>query len=136
MNPILEQWLAERQDEAKHNRELFLIKLGLIDPSKTTTIYRDMNGNLLTEEEANEKMISGLRVDKYTSHGAIDLTEEEFNQVLTYAQPQTLDNDEPSDHELLKSISRHTKTVSTIMVISVILSILVGIIVGINLGGM
>ena len=134
MNPILEKWLAEKQAEAKKNRKAFLIKQGLVDPSKTTTVFVDVLGNVLTEEEAKARKESGLRVDKRETYDALDLTEEEYNQVLTYAHPQTLNNGEPTDHELLQKISSHTGIVSTILVIYVILSVILGIIIGVKMG--
>jgi hypothetical protein len=138
MNEILEKWLAEKQAEkqaeVKRNRKEFLIKLGLVDPTKSTTIYKDVLGNVLTEEEAQARKESGMRVDEHTTYDALDLTEEEYNQVLTYVHPQTSNNGELTDHELLQKIESHTKVVSTILIIYVILSVIVGIIIGVNLG--
>ena len=56
MNPILEKWLADRQAEEKKARESFLIKQGLVDPTKTTTVFYDVTGTILTEEEAKESI--------------------------------------------------------------------------------
>ena len=134
MNEILEKWLADKQAEVKRNRKEFLIKQGLIDPSKKTTVFKDVLGNILPEEEAKKRMKTGLRVDEYETYDALDLTEEEYNQVLKYAQPQTSNNGEPTDHELLQKIERHTKVVSTILIVYVILSVIVGIIVGVSMG--
>lgn len=132
MNPILEKWLAERQAEVKESRKEFLIKQGLVDPSKYTTVYKDVVGNIITEEEAKARKENGLPVEEHVIYDALDLTEEEFNHVLTYAQPQTQDNGEPTDHELLKKISRHTGIVSTLLVIYVILSV-IGVILAVKL---
>ena len=134
MNPILEKWLAERQAEEKKSREAFLIKQGLVDPTKTKTVYSDFAGNILTEEEAKKIKDNGRRVDERVEYEVLNLTEEEYNLVLTHAQPQTLNNGELTDHELLKKISRHTGIVSTLLIIYVILSVIVGIIIGTHLG--
>ena len=128
MNPILEKWLAERQAEVKKAREKFLIEQGLVDPSKTKTIFKDVLGNVLTEEEAKQIKANGQRVYEDITYDVLDLTEEEYNQVLTYAQPQALNNGEPTDHELLQRISRHTGIVSTVIIVYVILSVIFGII--------
>ena len=132
MNPILEKWLAEKQAEVKESRKEFLIEQGLVDPSKYTTVYKDVVGNIITEEEAKARKESGLPVEELVKYDALDLTEEEFKQVLTYAQPQTHHNGEPTDHELLQKISRHTGIVSTLLIIYVILSV-IGIIIGAKL---
>lgn len=132
MNPILEKWLAEKQAEVKESRKEFLIEQGLVDPSKYTTVYKDVVGNIITEEEAKARKESGLPVEELVKYDALDLTEEEFKQVLTYAQPQTHNNGEPTDHELLQKISRHTGIVSTLLIIYVILSV-IGIIIGAKL---
>ena len=134
MNPILEKWLAERQAKEKQSREEFLIKQGLVDPSKTKTIFIDAKGKVVTEEEAEKIRDNGQYVTKTVAKEAIELTEEEFNQVLKYARPETLNNGEPTEHELLKKISRHTGIVSTILIIYVILSIILGLIIGSKLG--
>ena len=134
MNPILEKWLAERQAEEQESRKEFLIKQGLVDPTKTTTVYVDVLGSVLTEEEAKARKESGIRVDERVTYDALDLTEEEYNQVLAYAHPQTLNNGEPTDHELLLKISSHTGIVSTILIIYVILSVILGIIIGVKMG--
>ena len=133
MNPILEKWLAEKQAEAKKNRKAFLIKQGLVDPSKTTTVFKDVYGNILTEEEAKARKEDGQQVNEVVAYDALDLTEEEYNQVLTYAHPQTLNNGELTDHELLLKITRHTGVVSTLLIVYVILSVIIGIIIGVNL---
>ena len=133
MNPILEKWLAERQAEEKKTREMFLIKQGLVDPSKTRTVFKDVYGKILTDEEAEIKRDNGLRVEKSEIYDALDLTEEEYNIVLAYAHPQT-EKGELTDHELLRKILRHTEIISTILIISVILSVILGIIIGVNLG--
>ena len=91
-----------------------------------------MVGNIITEEEAKARKESGLPVEELVKYDALDLTEEEFKQVLTYAQPQTHNNGEPTDHELLQKISRHTGIVSTLLIIYVILSV-IGIIIGAKL---
>ena len=134
MNEILEKWLAEKQAAVQKSRKEFLIKQGLVDPTKTTTVFTDVLGNILTTEEAQARKKSGMRVDEKTTYDALDLTEEEFNQVLTFAHPQTSSNGELTDHELLQKIESHTKVVSTILIIYVILSLIVGIIIGVNLG--
>ena len=128
MNPILEKWLAEKQTEAKKSREMFLIKQGLVDPSKTTTVYKDIYGNIITEEEAKQKKIMGIRVVEQVTNAALDLTDEEYNQVLTYVNPNISDYREPTDHELLKQISRRTGIISAIMVVSVVLSVIAAVI--------
>ena len=56
MNPILEKWLAEKQAEVKESRKEFLIKQGLVDPSKTTIVFKDVYGNILTKEEAEQSI--------------------------------------------------------------------------------
>ena len=132
MNPILEKWLAEKQAEVEKKRKEFLIKQGLIDESKTTVVFKDLYGNILTDEEVKEKLKSGLRIDKCVTYDALDLTEEEYNQVLAYAQPEN--NGEPTDNELLQKITRHTGIVSTFLIIYVILSVIIGIIIGVKLG--
>lgn len=132
MNPILEKWLAERQAEDKKAREAFLLKQGLFDSAKTKTVFKDVMGNVLTEDEAKQKQATGLRVDKEVTYEALDLTDEEYKQVLTYAQPQTLNSGEITDHELLKIISRNTGIVSTLLIIYVVLSVIIGIIVGLH----
>ena len=129
MNPILEKWLTEKQTETKKSREIFLIKQGLVDPSKTTTVYKDIYGNIITEEEAKQKKIMGIRVVEQVTNAALDLTDEEYNQVLTYANPNISDYREPTDHELLKQISRRTGIISAIMVVSVVLSVIAAVIV-------
>ena len=134
MNPILEKWLADRQAEEKKSRESFLIKQGLVDPTKTTTVFYDVTGTILTEEEAKKKKDNGLRVEEHGTKAALDLTEEEYNLVLAHVHPETLNNGELTDHELLKKISRHTGIISTLLIIYVILSIIVGIIIGSHLG--
>ena len=138
MNEILEKWLAEKQAEKQaeviKNRKEFLIKQGLVDPNKKTTVYKDVLGNILTEEEAKAREATGHQVYKEDVYDALDLTDEEYNQVLTYAQPQPINNGEPTDHELLQRISRHTGIVSTILIVYVILSFVFGIIIGVKLG--
>ena len=134
MNEILEKWLAEKQAEVKISRKEFLIKQGLVDPTKTTIVFKDEMGNILTEEEAKTRKKNGLRVDELRSYDALDLTEEEYNQVLTYALPKPENDGEPTDHELLQKIARNTGVVSTILIVSVILSVIIGIIVGVKLG--
>ena len=122
MNLILEKWLDQRQAAEKKTHDAFLIEQGLVDSSKTKTVYKDVLGNVLTEDEAKQKQATGLRVDKEVSYEALDLTDEEYKLVLTYAQPQTLNNGEDTDHELLKKISRNTGIVSTLLIIYVILN--------------
>ncbi len=134
MNPILEKWLAEKQAEVDKNRKQFLIKQGLVDPSKTTIVYKDVYGEIITEEEAREKSENGLRVVKEETFDALDLTEEEYKQVLNYVQPKVSNSGELTDHELLQKIARHTGIVSTILIIYVILSVILGIVIGSNLG--
>lgn len=134
MNAILEKWLAERRAEEEKSRKDFLIKQGLIDPTKTSVIFKDVLGNILTEEEAQEKEKTGAYVYKHLVNDALDLTDEEYNQVLTHARPQAFNDGEPTDHELLKRIETHTKVVSIIMIVSVILSVIAGIIVVANMG--
>ena len=137
MNEILEKWLAEKQAEKQaeiiRNRKEFLIKLGLVDPDKKTKVYKDVLGNILTAEEAKAREAMGQGVYEGETNDALDLTDEEYNQVLTYAQPQPISNGEPTDHELLKKIEIHTKVVSIIMVVYVIISVIAGIIVAANL---
>lgn len=132
MNPILEKWLAEKQAEVEKKRKAFLIKQGLVDESKTTVVFKDLFGNILTEEEVKAKQESGLGVERCVTHDALDLTDEEYNQVLAYAQPEN--NEETTYIELLQKISRHTGIVSTILIIYVILSVIIGIIIGVKLG--
>ena len=138
MNEILEKWLAEKQAEKQaeiiRNRKEFLIKLGLVDPDKKTKVYKDVLGNILTAEEAKAREAMGQGVYEGETKDALDLTDEEYNQVLTYAQPQPISNGEPTDHELLQKISRHTGIVSTFLIIYVILSVILGIIIGVKLG--
>ncbi|MBR5660641.1 MAG: hypothetical protein IKW99_03735 [Bacteroidales bacterium] len=131
MNPILEKWLAERQAKEKESREAFLIKQGLVDSSKTITVFKDVQGNILSEDEAKKRKEEGLRVEEHVTYDALDLTDEEYNLVLTYAKPQTL-NGELTDHELLKKISHHTGIVSIALIVFIILSVIVGIIMGIS----
>ena len=133
MNAILEKWLVERQAEEEKSRKEFLIKQGLIDPTKTSVVFKDVLGNILTEEEAQEKRRIGTYVYEHVVNDALDLTDEEYNQVLTHARPQASINGEPTDHELLKKIEIHTKVVSIIMVVYVIISVIAGIIVAANL---
>lgn len=134
MNPILEKWLAERQAEEKKAREAFLIKQGLVNPEQSKAVYYDVTGNILTEEEAKKRRESGLRVEEHVTKAALDLTDEEYSLVLAHAHPETLNNGEPTEHELLKKISRHTGIVSTLLIIYVILSVIIGIIIGTHLG--
>ena len=137
MNPILEKWLAEKQAEKQaaviKSRKEFLIKLGLVDPNKKMTVYKDVLGTILTKEEAKAREANGHRITVDEVNDALDLTDEEYNQVLAYAQPQPFDNEEPTDHELLQRISRHTGIVSTFLIVYFILSIILGIYLGIKM---
>jgi hypothetical protein len=110
-----------------------LINLGLVDPNKKTTVYRDVLGTILTKEEAKARESNGQRISVDEVYDALDLTDEEYNQVLAYAQPQPFDNEEPTDHELLQRISRHTGIVSTFLIVYIILSIILGIYLGIKM---
>lgn len=132
MNPILEKWLAERQVEEKKEREAFLIKQGLVNPSKTQVGYKDVNGGFITEDEAKRRKEAGIRVEECATYQALDLTEEEYNLVLTHARSNQVDG-EPTEYELLKKISQNTGVVSTILIVYVILSVIMGIIVGVKL---
>lgn len=59
MNPIIEEWLSERQSEEQSSRKAFWH----IGTSKTKTVFKDALGNVLTED-AKTKKSSGLRVDE------------------------------------------------------------------------
>lgn len=130
MNPIFEKWLEEKQAEELKKRKEFLISQGLVDPQKTTTVFTDAYGKVFSEEEAKERKKQGLYVKKAETFDAVDLTEEEYQKVLAYA---TRENNEPTDHELLKKISKRTGIVSTILIIYVILSVIGGIIWAVSL---
>ena len=132
MNPILEKWLAERQVEEKKEREAFLIKQGLVNPSKTQVAYKDITGVFITEEEAKKRREQGFRVEECATYQALDLTDEEYNLVLTHARSNQVDG-EPTEYELLKKISQNTGIVSTILIVYVILSIIIGIIIGVKI---
>lgn len=136
MNPILEKWLAEKQAEEIALRKSFLEKQGLVDPAKTKIAYKDVMGNILSEEEAQKKKDNGMAVEQIVTNEALDLTEEEYKQVLMYAHPETPTDGEATDHELLKRIAKHTGVVSTILIVYVILSVILGIIIGIGLGSL
>ncbi len=126
MNPILEKWLEEKQSEERAKKQEFLIKQGLVDPNKTIKVFTDAYGKVLTEEEAKQRKESGLKVETKEICGAVDLTDDEYQTVLSYVHA---DAGEPSDRELLKKISKNTSIISTIMIIYVILSVIVGIII-------
>lgn len=121
---LLEQKKAEQDKMKKEEKEEFLLSLGLFDDSKPVK-YFFANREIDRKEYELDKE-KGYPVTKTGS--PIEVSDEEFEEILKFF-PKAEDNKPTNTEILLEKIERHTKVVSTAVIVYIILSIIVGIII-------
>ena len=113
MRESVEKWINERKkeisEEERIRRARMLINNGLCEEKEITKEeYKSGRRNKMSEfvYESEEKIVDDRRIEKYYRKCALELTNEEYNEVSKYfADKATIDDDENPIGETIKKVS-------------------------------
>ena len=131
MQEKVQKWLDEKIAEEKKNHEEekdnLALSLGLYDDSVPLKYFANYSQREITKETYEKDKARGYNVSIIAS--PIKLSDEEYNDLLKHVSiEEPAQNKYEKIEGLLEKIEKHTKVVSTLVVIYVILSVIIGLI--------
>ena len=121
MNPMVEEFISKMKDEQEKQKKEHLISLGLIDETKSVEVieYYDVWDGTQECQWIPNKQKYRKKVQKYE---ALDVTDEEYQEILKYAPVQD------SQNSVEAKSKKQTRWSNVICVTSIIMTIVCAVI--------